>query len=120
MKRIALFSLLIVFATSCGNNQQAKKATSEVEDPKIQQGLDLITKSDCFTCHKVADRLVGPAYDSVALRYKDTPGIEDTLAHKIIKGGSGNWGAVPMLPHPNIKVEDAKLMAHYVLSLKPE
>jgi cytochrome c len=123
MKRLALFSLVIMFGASCGNNTQQvsskpKNEAQTVEDPKIQLGLDLITKSDCFTCHKVADRLVGPAYDSVAMRYQDTPEIEDSLAHKVIRGGSGNWGSVPMLPHPNIKVEDAKLMVHYVLSLK--
>ena len=37
---------------------------------------------------------------------------------KVMKGGSGNWGTVPMAGHPNISKADAELMVKYVLSLK--
>ena len=78
----------------------------------------LVAKSDCLTCHQILDNSTGPAYQAIAERYKDQPGAVDTLAHKIIKGGSGNWGTVPMTAHPTISEEDAKAMAKYVLSLK--
>ena len=87
-------------------------------DPEVEKGLDLIAKSDCLTCHKVAEKFTGPAYVEVAKRYAGQPGIEDTLAQKIIKGGSGNWGTVMMIPHPTISPEDAKAMVKYILSIK--
>ena len=40
------------------------------------------------------------------------------LATKVIKGGSGNWGAIPMSPHPQLKQEDVESMIKYILLLK--
>lgn len=86
--------------------------------PDYQKGLALIGKSDCFSCHKVSEKIVGPAYQEVADRYAGKPGIEDSLAGKIINGGAGNWGEVPMTPHPNLSKEDAVAMVKYILLLK--
>lgn len=84
-------------------------------------GAQLIAKYDCLTCHKEQEKLVGPAYADVAAKYKSAPsGIVDTLANKIIKGGSGNWGTVPMTPHPSVSMDDAKTMVQYILSLKKQ
>jgi cytochrome c len=77
-----------------------------------------VAKSDCLTCHKVAEPNIGPAYQAVADRYENNPGTIDMLSQKIIKGGSGNWGSVPMTPHGDLSPDDAKLMAEYVMSLK--
>ena len=81
-------------------------------------GAQLIAKSDCSTCHKEQEKLIGPAFVDVAKKYSSSQAVIDTLANKIVKGGSGNWGTVPMSPHPAISVEDAKTMAQYILSLK--
>jgi cytochrome c len=78
----------------------------------------LIAQSDCLTCHKVEDKLVGPAYREVANKYAGQPGAVDSLASKIIHGGAGNWGQVPMTPHPQLSKEDAQTMVKYILSLK--
>ena len=83
-----------------------------------QKGLELVAKSDCFTCHKVNETAVGPAYQLVADKYENNEAVIDSLAQKIIKGGSGNWGQVPMTPHPQVSVDDAKAMVKYVLALK--
>lgn len=82
------------------------------------KGEQLISKSDCLACHKLNEKLVGPAYTAVATKYDDTEANLNYLAGKIISGGSGVWGDVPMTPHPAISKDDAKEMARYVLSLK--
>ncbi len=122
MKKTILLLTVIAAIVSCGSNE-TKPAAAEnkpadiSQNPDYQKGLALIGKSDCLTCHKVADNSTGPAYTAIAKKYAGQPGIEDSLAHKIIKGGSGVWGSVPMTPHPTISQEDAKAMAKYVLTL---
>ena len=82
-------------------------------------GAQLIAKYDCLGCHKEHEKLIGPAYADVADKYKSAPaGIVDTLANKVINGGKGNWGDVPMSGHPSISVDDARSMVKYILSLK--
>jgi cytochrome c len=79
-------------------------------------GAQLIAKSDCGTCHKEQEKLIGPAFVDVAKKYSSSD--VDSLANKVIKGGSGHWGTVPMSPHPTISEADAKSMVNYILSLK--
>lgn len=79
-------------------------------------GAQLIAKSDCGTCHKEQEKLIGPAFIDVAKKYSSSD--VDSLANKVIKGGSGHWGTVPMSPHPTISEADAKSMVNYILSLK--
>lgn len=84
----------------------------------VAKGAKLITSSDCTSCHKERERLVGPAYTAVAEKYPSTDANITKLANKIIQGGKGNWGEIPMTPHPDLAVADAKEMAKYILSLK--
>lgn len=94
--------------------QQKPAAPSKAD---IEKGKALIGKSDCLACHKVDQKLVGPAYQDVAKKYKPTKANIDLLAGKIVKGGAGVWGQVPMSAHPQVPVEDAKKMVVYILSL---
>lgn len=82
------------------------------------KGEQLIAASDCLTCHKVDTKLVGPSYNEVANKYPATDANIDMLANKIIQGGSGAWGEIPMTPHPATSTDDAKEMVKYILSLK--
>lgn len=92
-------------------------ATPAPPPPKIEMpGEALIKKSDCLACHNVKNKIVGPAYVNVAAKY--TAADVDQLADKIISGGAGVWGEVPMSPHPAISKADAKEMVKYILSLK--
>lgn len=84
----------------------------------IEEGKQLVSKSDCLTCHKVDVKVVGPAYNDVAKKYPATEANYDMLTKKVIAGGSGNWGQVPMSPHPSLAAADVKKMVEYVLSLK--
>lgn len=85
---------------------------------EFEKGEKLIAQSDCLACHKVDEKLVGPSYAEVAQKYENNDKNVDYLAGKIIEGGAGVWGEVPMTPHPNVSKEDAREMARYVLSLK--
>lgn len=134
MKKTILLASLAVFIFSCGNNNSNTNGSTNANgtnangtsttapaktDPEVDKGLALVGKNDCFTCHKIAEQSVGPAYQKVAEKYTATPEVIDTLAQKVIRGGSGNWGTVPMTPHQNLSKEDAQAMVKYVLSLKP-
>ena len=82
------------------------------------KGEQLISSSDCLTCHKVDAKIVGPSYVDVANKYEATDANIEMLAGKIINGGSGSWGEIPMAPHAALKADDAKEMVKYILSLK--
>ena len=83
-----------------------------------KDGKALIEASDCRTCHKDDAKLIGPAYKEVAAKYPSNDANIKTLAEKIIKGGQGNWGEIPMAGHPNVSQEDAEAMVRYILSMK--
>ena len=84
----------------------------------ITRGEVLIGYSDCYTCHKVEKRFIGPAFKDIAKRYPVNSVYIEMLAHKVIIGGSRSWGYAVMHPHPNLSFEDAKTMVTYILSLK--
>lgn len=81
-------------------------------------GGALIAKSDCRTCHAQNATLVGPSFVQIATRYRNKVGAASMLADKVLKGGAGNWGQVPMTPHATLSKKDAAVMVQYILSLK--
>ncbi|MDX5482835.1 MAG: c-type cytochrome [Hymenobacteraceae bacterium] len=87
---------------------------------EYEKGAHLISMSDCLSCHEVDRRLIGPSYVEVAQKYAFNDKNVDYLAGKIIEGGAGVWGQVPMTPHPDLKEADAKEMARYILSLNQQ
>ena len=93
-------------------------SSSPSADPKVKQGLTLVAKSNCFTCHHVTDKTTGPSYTAVAERYPKNQEVIDSLAKKILNGGSGNWGTIPMTANVHVTEEEAKIMLEYIFSLK--
>lgn len=79
---------------------------------------ELATKKNCMACHAIDKKLVGPAYKEVAKKYAGDAKAADKLAEKIIKGGSGTWGAIPMPANTQVSAAEAKTLATWVLSLK--
>ncbi|MBS0430923.1 MAG: c-type cytochrome [Proteobacteria bacterium] len=76
--------------------------------------------SDCFACHAIDHKVVGPAYDEVAKRYAGQgDAAVDKLAKKVIEGGSGDWGSVAMTPHADLGEARARTIVEWILSLKP-
>ena len=78
----------------------------------------LAKAKNCMACHAVANKVVGPAYKDVAKKYAGDKTAADKLAAKVIKGGSGVWGAVPMLANPQVSEAEAKKLVAWVLSQK--
>ena len=81
-------------------------------------GKELLQKSGCTACHAIDKKVVGPAYNDVAAKYKGDAGAAAKLADKVKKGGSGVWGPIPMPPNTAVKDEDIKKMVAYILALK--
>ena len=75
---------------------------------------ELATKSGCLACHTVDKKLVGPAYQDVAKKYKASD--EAMLIAKVRKGGSGVWGPIPMPPNAAVKDEDLKTLVKWILA----
>ena len=79
-------------------------------------GEKLVKEKGCTACHSNDKKIVGPAYKDVAKKYKGDAGAAAKLAEKVVKGGSGVWGPVPMPPN-KVTDDEAKKMVAYVLSL---
>jgi cytochrome c len=129
MKKLFVILALSTVVISCGSNDNNGKEASKDEAKDVakepaphsadyQKGLELVAKSDCFTCHDINQKKIGPAYKDVAAKYQASDEVIETLANKVIKGGAGNWGQIAMTAHPQLSKEDAKTMVKYVLELK--
>ncbi|HRH48121.1 MAG TPA: c-type cytochrome [Panacibacter sp.] len=132
MKKYFVSVALMALVAACSGGDEKKEskeseasettAAPEVKDPSenpdYKAGLALVAKSDCLTCHKVAEKLIGPAYQEVANKYAGQDTAIAYLSKKIIAGGSGVWGAIPMTPHPQLAQADVEQMVKYILLLK--
>jgi cytochrome c len=134
MKQLIIILSISAIAYSCGNNAEQTQGTKPAQEatpaentsvpdplranPDYSKGLELIAKSDCFTCHRVDDINVGPSYRDVAGKYESNTKNISLLADKILKGGSGVWGQVPMTPHADLSKKDAEQMVKYIMLLK--
>ena len=78
----------------------------------------LARKKNCMACHTVEKKIVGPSYKDVARRYAGQKDAESRLAEKIVKGGRGAWGEVPMPPNATVKPDEAATLARWILGLK--
>ena len=129
MKKTFILLAMCAFIAACSGSAgsgkdpgqadiQQDQSVMEKEPGNLSKAASLIAQSDCLTCHKEQENLIGPAFATIAAKYSPTGANVDSLAHKIIKGGSGAWGEIPMTPHPNISVPDAREMAQYILSIE--
>src|SRR3982751_5724353 len=101
MRKTFLFISSVVFLAACSNSGTSgtsksaddsnnssvatKENTEAPKDPEVQKGLQLVAKSGCFGCHKVAEKLTGPAYVDVAARYPKNDAVIDSLSDKVMK-----------------------------------
>jgi len=80
--------------------------------------MTLAVSKNCMSCHAVERKALGPSFKDIAAKYKDDKGAGDLLAVKIMKGGSGVWGPIPMPANRQVSEADAKKLAVWVLSTK--
>ena len=119
-------SATIMACNSSGSSSGKSDSAATAPAPHLlhsEKGLELIGASDCTTCHRLhktdPGSNIGPYYSQVAAKYAPAADTTvDRLVHKIISGGNGVWGAVPMTPHPALAPADVKAMVNYILSLK--
>ena len=80
--------------------------------------LALATAKNCMACHAVDKKLVGPSYKDVAAKYAGQKDAAEKLAGKVIKGGSGVWGPVPMPANAQVSADEAKKLVAWILATK--
>jgi len=115
----------ILYACNSGDGKSKEAAVDSTANKPAapsaaenQKGLEMIAADNCTTCHKIEEKNIGPGFREVAKKYEATQANIDTLALKVIHGGSGVWGQVPMAGHPNLSVDSARQMVKYILSLR--
>lgn len=122
MKRIvAVFPIALWALTSCGGagNPTSQAVADVTQDPAYQKGFALVKQSDCLTCHQVDAKGIGPSYKEIAQKYAGASDAQlYAVSQKIIQGGAGVWGQVPMTAHPALSSDDAQAMLQYILLLK--
>lgn len=128
-KSSVILTVLLTLCAACGSKSSdqasaggdSQSSTTDLGSAEtISQGKVLINANDCMTCHDLQVKRIGPAQDSIAAKYEFTKANVDMLAKKVIDGGSGNWGTIPMTPHADLPMENAQKMVAYILSLDGE
>ncbi len=90
----------------------ALAATPAFASPELAQ------KKNCMACHAIDKKLIGPPYKDVAAKYAGQKDAVDKLAAKVMKGGSGAWGVLPMPANPQVNEAEAKQLVQWILTLK--
>ena len=103
---------LMMFAVAAGLVLAGGAQAADAEKAKA-----LAQSKNCLACHAIDKKLVGPAYTEIAKKYKGNKEAEAMLMKKVINGGGGVWGTIPMPPNP-VKEDEAKLLVEWILSLK--
>ena len=97
-----------------------RRFLNDDEEAFVHPGLALMRESTCFACHLSDAPSAGPSYEKVAAKYANDPTALERLAHKILTGGTGTWGELPMPPHPQHTIDQTRQMVSWVLLLTPE
>jgi cytochrome c len=79
---------------------------------------DLAQKRNCLSCHQVDKKVLGPAFKDVAAKYAGQKDAVDKLSVKVMKGGKGVWGEMPMPANPQVTDAEAKQLVAWILTLK--
>lgn len=130
---LSTFAFAVIFI-ACQSNKSSENTVSQASTNEIKPQLTvettnetsthksnaelLMEKSDCYTCHSVDTKLIGPSFNEISKKYENNKESIQLLADKIINGGSGVWGEVPMQAHSQMSKEDATEMVNFILSIK--
>lgn len=91
---------------------------SALASSNAMANADLAKAKNCMACHAVANKVVGPAFKDVAAKYAGQKDAEAKLSQKVIKGGSGAWGAVPMPANAQVSDAEAHTLVKWILAQK--
>ncbi len=81
---------------------------------KEPAGYSIVKKQDCFTCHSVRTKLIGPSFSEISNKYKNSSEVA-AIASRVIKGSVGRWGPIAMPTHPGLTEKDAELVVRWIL-----
>jgi cytochrome c len=107
MKRYSMFLVAGLFVAGGADAALDNKAAEE-----------LMKKDGCAACHAIDKKVIGPAYQDVAAKYKGDASAAAKLADKVKKGGVGVWGQIPMPPNPQVPEADINNLVGWILTLK--
>lgn len=93
-------------------------AVSAFAAQSAMANADLAKAKNCMACHSIDKKVVGPAFKDVAAKYAGQKDAEAKLTQKVLKGGAGSWGAVPMPANSQVNEAEAKTLVKWVLSQK--
>ena len=102
LKKLAIIGVVAWFATGTLVN--------------ADDGQELLKGKDCVGCHKLDAKAVGPSYKQIAEKYKGDANAKEALVKKVKTGGAGNWGQIPMPPHPKLEEEEIGKIIDWVLT----
>ena len=132
--RLSLAIIATLSLTGCGSDSDSA-AVAEAVAPEVAlveavvvaaievnpEVLAADLKSlGCYACHAIETKRVGPSYRAVADRYRDQPESVPTLVAKVIDGGGGVWGPIPMVTHPHLSAEQLTPLIERILQLPAE
>jgi cytochrome c len=130
MKHKLFIAVTVLFAACKGGAGKTEDTTKDSTqqiintvggtsiDSANEPGQRLIAANDCFTCHSIDRKSIGPSYRQIANKYDNNEGNVENLANRIIKGATGLWSNNKMTPHPTVSYPQAQSMARYILSLR--
>ena len=85
----------------------------------LSQLEDDLSKLGCFACHAIDEKRIGPSYRSIAVLYREADATA-LLVNKVINGGGGIWGPMPMITHPHLTPEILTPLIKRILALPNE
>ena len=131
MKKLFICMSTALVLAACGGEDKKPAASTEQNAPKSEtpavkppkasteeKALELIATKGCTACHALDKKIIGPAYIDVSNKYEASPEMLYKLTQKVVAGGKGVWGEIPMPPNQNITFTEAKMIVAYILSLK--
>lgn len=123
--RISRRALLLVFLlltqfsiVGCSDARNADSISVAAEEVKIDtSALKNLFEENCLSCHGYQEQRIGPALAAISAVYTDADeSSQRRLENKIIYGGAGVWGDVPMIENPQISDEQAKALLTWILN----
>jgi len=107
VKIVFLFSALAYFIPAAQANEEDQKAFA------------IAKQNACLGCHAINKKIVGPSFQDIAAKYKNSPSANALLKNKIQKGGAGSWGVVPMPANAKLSDADLSLLTSWILRGAP-
>jgi cytochrome c len=93
-------------------------AASALASNAALANADLAKAKNCMACHAIDKKVVGPGYKEIAAKYAGQKDAEDKLVQKVLKGGGGVWGPVPMPANTQVSDAEARTLVKWILAQK--